>query len=92
MKLIVEKLIDGKQVFEVVNAENVAQAVLSCDGLTFDENGLPEIDDREIGYAGVYEMGQINLLDLLADKNAVHSFYRKKLEEIGIDSITFKKL
>lgn len=92
MKLIVEKLVDGKKEFEVVDAENAAQAVNSCDGLSFDESGMPIVDDRKIEYVGVYEIGQINLLDLLADKNAVHSFYHKKLKEIGINSTTFEKI
>lgn len=91
MCMLFEKLVDGKQEFEVVDAENAAQAVNSCDGLTFDEKGMPIVDDRKIGYVGVYEVGQINLLNLLDDKNAVHSFYHKKLKEIGINSTTFEK-
>lgn len=92
MKLVVEKKIDGKQFFEVVEADNASQAVNKCDGLSFDENGKPVMDNREIGYVGVYEIGQINLLDLQAEKIAVHGFYQKKLKEIGINPVTFEKL
>lgn len=92
MKLAVEKVIDGKQDFEVVEADNAAQAINLCDGITFDENGNLIPDDRSIGYVGVYELGQTNLLDLVDARNEVHAFYRKKLNEIGIDSTTFEKI
>ena len=92
MKMAVEKVIDGKQEFEVVEADNAAQAINRCDGITFDENGNFIPDDRSIGYVGVYELGQTNLLDLVAARNEVHAFYRNKLNEIGIDSTTFEKM
>lgn len=92
MKMIVEKLVDGIQEFEVVEADSAAQAVNACDGLTFDDKGKVIVDNREIGYVGVYEMCQTNLLDLQADKNAIHSFYRDKLKSLGIDSTSFETL
>lgn len=92
MKLLVEKLVDGKQEFELVEADNASQAINQCDRLKFDNTGKPVIDGREIGYVGVYELGQINLLDFQLDKNAIHTFYHEKFKSLGIDPITFEKI
>lgn len=92
MKMVVEKLVDGEQEFEVVEAENVPQAINMCDKMVFDSEGEVVHDNRSIGYVGVYEVGQTNLLDFISDRNAVHSFYNKRLKEVGIDSTTFEKL
>lgn len=92
MKMVVEKLVDGKQEFEVVEAENAAQAVNACDQLKFNDEGKPVIDKGIIGYVGVYEMGQINLLDLTAEKTAIHDYYQEKFRSLGIDPDTFEKI
>lgn len=82
MMYAVEKLVDGKQEFEVVNAESVPQAINQCDLLQFDENGKPIAYENEIGYVGVYELGQTNLLDFIADKNSLNQFYLKETEKL----------
>lgn len=89
MKLLVEKLVNGKTEFELVYADSAPQAINKCDtGSIFEAE---ELKTKELGFMGVYEVGETNLLDLVTRISDIHSFYHKKLEELGIDPLTFKK-
>lgn len=89
MKLLVEKLVNGKTEFELVHAENAPQAINKCgSGLFLEEDELPT---DEVGFMGVYEVGEANLLSEATSISNIHAFYHKKLEELGIDPLTFEK-
>lgn len=93
MKMLVEKLVDGKQEFEVVEgAENASEAINQC-SLNFfigeKENVVTE--SKEVAYIGVYEVGQTNLLEHTEDIANVHRVYHDKLVELGINPLTFEK-
>ncbi|MDT2697958.1 type III secretion system protein PrgG [Enterococcus casseliflavus] len=93
MKMLVEKLVDGKQDFEVVDADCASQAINQC-SLNFLIRERDNVDQKneEVAYVAVYEIGQTNLLEHTDDIFRIHRFYREKLEELGIDSTTFEKL
>jgi hypothetical protein len=93
MKLLVELLVNNKTEWEVVEANSAEQAInQSRLGFSFDSNGKPIITDDEIGFMGVYEISQINLLDFTCDVSNIHSFYHKKLTGLGINPLTFEPL
>ncbi|EGP4894547.1 type III secretion system protein PrgG [Enterococcus faecium] len=93
MRYAVEKIVDGKHVFEVVEAENAPQAMNQC-SLDFfmNEEGKLESTEQEVAYLGVFEISQSNLIEEMAHVADVHSFYHKKLTELGFDPMTFEKL
>lgn len=93
MKMLVEKLVDGKQEFEVVEAESAPQSMNQC-SLSFfiDKEGKPVVTEQDVSYVGVYEIGQTNLLESVDKLFNVHKFYRNKLQGLGIDPDTFENL
>ncbi|MGJ0869966.1 hypothetical protein ACR76M_12480 [Enterococcus innesii] len=64
MKMLVEKLVDGKQDFEVVDADCASQAINQC-SLNFLIRERDNVDQKneEVAYVAVYEIGQTNLLE-----------------------------
>lgn len=93
MKMLVEKLIDGKQDFEVVDADNAPQAINQCSSNFFiDEKENVVTNDEEVAYVAVYEIGQTNLLEHTEETFRIHRFYREKLEGLGIDPLTFERM
>lgn len=93
MKLLVEILVNDKTEWEVVEADNAAEAINQIRlGFSFDSNGKPIINDDEIGFMGVYEISKINLLEFMSDVSNVHSFYHEKLKGVGINPLTFEPL
>ena len=93
MKMAVEKLVDGVQEFEVVEAENASQAINQCSMEFFiSGDGDPFPSEQEVIYVGVYELGQVNLLEAVSHNAETHSFYHKKIKQLGFDPITYEKL
>lgn len=93
MKMVVEKLVKGKRAFEVVEeVENANDAINESNLKMFLlEQDNKVTDTKDVEYVGVYEVGQVNLLEDMTEVADVHSFYRKKLEELGFDPSTFEK-
>lgn len=93
MKMAVEKLVDGVQEFEVVEAENANQAINQCSMEFFiTGEGNPFPSDQEVYYVGVYELGQVNLLEAVSKNAEIHRFYHNKIKQLGFDPITYEKL
>lgn len=93
MKMVVEKLVDGKRAFDVVEeVENASDAINESNlKLFISEEGTKVKETKNVEYVGVFEVGQVNLLEDMTEVANVHSFYRKKLEELGFDPSTFEK-
>lgn len=93
MKMIVEKLIDGVQEFEVVEADSAPQAINQCSrNALFDDEGNPFQENQEVEYVGVYELGKVNLLEAVTKNANIHRFYHNKIKQLGFDPITYEKL
>lgn len=93
MKMAVEKLVDGVQEFEVVEADNASQAINQCSMEFFlDEERNPFPSEQEVIYVGVYELGQVNLLEAVSNNAETHRFYHKKIKQLGFDPISYEKL
>ena len=93
MKMVVEKLVNGKRAFDVVEeVENANDAINESNlKLFISEDGTKKKETQNVEYVGVFEVGQVNLLEDMTEVADVHSFYRKKLEELGFDPSTFEK-
>lgn len=93
MKMIVEKLVDGVQEFEVVEADNASQAINQCSrNALFEDEGNPFQENQEVEYIGVYELGRVNLLEAVTKNVNTHRFYHNKIKQLGFDPITYEKL
>lgn len=88
MKFVIVNEVDGMEQFTVVDADTPIEAMhqdsfnIFMDAETF--------DNHEVATVGIYEVGAVNHLVAIADNHEVHSFYRKKLESIGIDPNNLK--
>ncbi|MGM0110122.1 hypothetical protein [Enterococcus sp. DIV0187] len=91
MLFVVETIEGTDKKYNVVEASSPKAAMLQ-DGFDLLHTEKDPHESVESSITGVYEVGQINHLLEISRNAEVHRFYRERIENLGYDSATFKKL